>query len=75
MDTPTTENGTLWGYVEAQMEANLGRLTEVAKDLDMPYTTLLAIRNGQTKNPGVHTIQRMADYFKARENLGVRQDI
>lgn len=42
-------------------------LPEVAERSGVPKSTLLKIRYGEVKNPGVQTVQALHDYFVGRE--------
>ena len=49
--------------VREHLEANKNRLKEIAGETDIPFGTLKKIHYGDTKNPGVNTIQLLYDYF------------
>ena len=36
-------------------------------ELDLPYTTLLNIRYGKVKDPGVNLVQKLHDYFGGKK--------
>jgi hypothetical protein len=53
----------LLDYVRRSLEANKGRVREISKELGLPYSTVTKIWKGDTPNPGVQTVQTLADYF------------
>ena len=50
-------------YVLRNLEQNKGRHVEIANATGIPYSTLAKIYQGVTPNPGVQSIQALADYF------------
>lgn len=36
---------------------------QVARESGVPFSTVSKIAQGAVKDPGVHTVQRLADYF------------
>jgi len=48
----------------------------IARDSGVPFSTLTKIAQGSVKDPGVHTVQRLADYFagQAQPNPPVEQE-
>jgi hypothetical protein len=54
-------------YVLAQLEASRGRWPTVAREAEVPYDTLTKIAQRQIEDPKVSKIQKLANYFKARE--------
>lgn len=51
-------------YVLRQLDASKGQFREISKDADVPYSTLVKIAQRVTPNPGVNSIQALADYFR-----------
>lgn len=54
---------TLLQLVLEELEKNRGKWRDVARGSRVPYDTLTKIAQGQIKNPGVLTIQQLAEYF------------
>jgi len=52
-------------YVLRNLDENKGRHAEIATATGVPYSTLAKIYQGVTPNPGVQSIQALADYFRA----------
>lgn len=52
-------------YVVRKLASAELNLSEVARQNGIDRVTLIKIRDGETKNPGVRTIQPLFDYFKA----------
>ena len=50
-------------FVKRKLSENKGILTRVARDCDVPYTTLMKISQGVVANPRIGTIQKLSDYF------------
>lgn len=75
--TPEIERGTLpvmegaqqtmFEYVLQEIDRHTGDLPKVCREADVGYFAVMQIKRRVTKNPGVVTIQKLADYFKARE--------
>ena len=51
-------------YVLGQLDSHKGQLKEIAKETEIPYSTLVKIAQRVTPNPGVNSIQALADYFR-----------
>ncbi|MCY9539431.1 helix-turn-helix domain-containing protein [Paenibacillus alvei] len=49
--------------IDALMKAKKISRYQLAKDTDIPYTTLTNILIGRTKDPQISTLQVIADYF------------
>lgn len=43
---------------------SIKELMQLSIDLDLPYSTLSAIRYGKTKDPSVNLVQKLYDHFK-----------
>ena len=63
---PKIEDQPLFEYVLDQLDKARGTMPEVAAGAGIPYNTLVKIAQRRVPNPGVLTIQRLADYFRAR---------
>ena len=55
----------LFPYTLRMLDENKGKHKEIAQRTGVKYTTLSKIAQRQTKNPGVLTVQAIADYFEA----------
>lgn len=60
-------NEALLDFVLARLKAREVPWIEVSRRTEVPYETLKKIALGYTHNPGVRHVQRLADYFRARE--------
>lgn len=63
MDKPTP----IYDYVMQQLRAKSVPRRQIASDAGVPFSTLSKIAQGRIDDPSVHTIQRLADYFRDRE--------
>lgn len=52
-------------YVVRKLASPYLNLSEVARQLGIDRLTLIKIRDGETRNPGVRTIQPLFYYLKA----------
>lgn len=55
---------SLYDYVMEQFRAKRITQQRVAYESGVPYSTLIKIAQGHHKAPSVHTIQKLADYFR-----------
>lgn len=60
MDT----NTPIYDYVMAQFRAKRIAQRKVADESGVPFSTVAKIAQGQIKEPSVHSIQKLADYFR-----------
>lgn len=60
-------NTNLLDYVLEHLRARRVKWVEVSRETGVPYDTLKKIAHGRTPNPGVQHVQRLADFFRARE--------
>ncbi len=58
----------IYTYVMQHLRARTIPQREVARESGVPFSTLCKIAQGSVKDPSVHTIQRLADYFKRVQN-------
>lgn len=49
--------------------------TQVAQKLDIPQTTIYRIRTGETKNPRVDTLAKIADHFRVSVEALTKTDL
>lgn len=61
MDT----NTSLYDFVMAELRAKRIPQRRIASESGVPFSTVCKIAQGSVKEPSVHTIQRLADYFRA----------
>lgn len=54
----------LFDYVLRQLDANKGRFKEISNSTGFPYSTLVKIAQRKIPNPGVNSVQTLADYFR-----------
>ena len=54
----------LLDYVLGQIDARQSKLIVISRDSGVPYETLKKIAHRRTPNPGVLTVQLLADYFQ-----------
>lgn len=59
MDTPN-----IYDYVMAQLRSKRIPQKRVALESGVPFSTLAKIAQGHVTEPSVHTIQKLADYFR-----------
>ena len=52
-------------FVLAKLDANKGKHKEIAEASGVPYSTLAKVSQRITPNPGVQSIQALADYFRS----------
>lgn len=57
----------LLDFVLERLDRRTPHWTEVAKATGVPYDTLKKIASRSTPNPGVRTVQAIADYFVEQE--------
>ncbi|MDP2026428.1 helix-turn-helix transcriptional regulator [Sulfuriferula sp.] len=61
------ENLKIYDYVMGQLRAKRVPQRTLARETGVPFSTLCKIAQGYTKEPSVHAIQRLADYFHAQD--------
>ncbi len=59
---------TIYEQVMTHLRARTIPQRQVARESGVPFSTLCKIAQGAVKEPSVHTIQRLADYFKRVQN-------
>ena len=64
----------LYDYVMAQLRSKRIPQRQVARESGVPFSTVSKVAQGSVKEPSVHTIQRLADYFWALESHGDHQE-
>lgn len=61
-----SSNTKIYDYVKACLAAKLIPQKEVAAGSGVPFSTVSKIAQGVVKDPSVHTVQRLYDYFAAQ---------
>jgi transcriptional regulator with XRE-family HTH domain len=54
---------SLYEFVMARLLARPATQRQIAQGSGVPFSTVTKIAQGAVKDPGVHTVQRLADYF------------
>lgn len=57
----------LYDYVMGHLRAKRIPQKQIARDSGVPFSTLCKIAQEDVKDPSVHTVQRLADYFARQE--------
>ena len=57
----------IYSYVMAHLRAKRIPQRQVATESGVPFSTVSKIAQGSVKEPSVHTVQRLFDYFSAKE--------
>jgi transcriptional regulator with XRE-family HTH domain len=55
---------SIYDYVMTCLAARRFTHKQIAAGSGVPFSTVSKVSQGATKDPGVHTIQAMADYFR-----------
>lgn len=63
----TAAEQPIFDYVMEKLVESKGRLPKVADESGVNYRTLQKIVQRETEDPGVSIIQKLADYFRAKE--------
>lgn len=58
----------IYEFVMAHLRAKTIPQRQVARESGVPFSTLSKIAQGSVKDPGVHTVQRLANYFASQPN-------
>lgn len=64
----------LYDYVMAQLRAKRIPQRQVARESGVPFSTVSKVAQGSVKEPSVHTIQRLADYFRTKDAQDKHQE-
>jgi transcriptional regulator with XRE-family HTH domain len=65
----------LYDYVMARLRAKQLPQRLVAAQSGVPFSTLAKIAQGQIREPSVHTIQRLADFFRKQPLSGLPPEV
>ena len=60
-------NDSIFEYVLGKLQSTKGKWSEVADGSGVSYRTLEKIARGETKDPGVLNIEKLAKYFREQE--------
>jgi transcriptional regulator with XRE-family HTH domain len=63
-----TNHEPLLDYVRRRLRETRGLHKDIADQSGVPYHTITKISQGVTPNPGVLTVQRLADFFRRVES-------
>ncbi len=67
MLSPMDTTNNLYGFVMAKLRSKQIPQRQVAAESGVPFSTVSKIAQGSVKEPSVHTVQRLFDYFKSKE--------
>lgn len=65
----------IYDYVMAQFRAKRIAQRKVAEESGVPFSTVAKIAQGHIKDPSVHTVQKLADYFMAADGIAVKAEL
>ena len=60
------EPPNLYDYVMRHLRSKAIPQRQVASESGVPFSTVTKIAQGSVREPGVHTVQRLADYFAGK---------
>ncbi len=63
----------LYDFVMARLRAKDVPQRRVARESGVPFSTVCKVAQGSVKDPSVHTIQRLADFFH-KLDLGTNKE-
>jgi len=63
MDTQTS----LYDFVMTHLRSRRIPQKQIALESGVPFSTVCKIAQESVKDPSVHTVQRLADYFRSQE--------
>lgn len=61
-------NTDILSFVLHELEKNKGNHRQIAQASGVPYSTLTKISQGVTPNPGIQSIQALANFFLASKS-------
>lgn len=62
----------MYEYVCRHLQETKGTWPAIASESGVPFRTLEKIGRGETKDPGISTVQQLFDYFRGRDSRPVR---
>lgn len=57
----------IYDFVMANLKAKRIPQRQIARESGVPFSTVCKVAQGYVTDPSVHTVQRLADYFKTKE--------
>lgn len=60
----TTSN--IYDFVMTQLRSKRIPQRQVARESGVPFSTVCKVAQGCVTDPSVHTVQRLADYFRSK---------
>lgn len=57
---------SIFDFVLSQLQAAKGQWPKVATGSGVPKRTIEKIARGEIPNPGIHTVEKLAAYFRSR---------
>ena len=63
------ETTPLYDYVMAQLDLKRLPQRQVAEESGVPFSTVAKIAQRSVKDPSVHTVQRLANYFQTNPTV------
>lgn len=57
----------IYSFVMGRLKGRTIPQRQVANESGVPFSTVCKIAQGYVKEPSVHTVQRLYDYFKTKE--------
>ena len=68
-----TDHEPLLAYVKRRLVETKGAHKDIAEHSGVPYHTVTKISQGVTPNPGVLTVQRLADFLRTMERVSAKR--
>lgn len=60
-------------FVKRRLEESRGYWPQISTATGVPYFTITNIVQGKTEDPRVSTLQKLVDYFRARDSEAAEQ--
>ncbi len=60
---------SLYDFVMSRLRAKDVPQRQIARESGVPFSTVCKVAQGSVKEPSVHTIQRLADFFRRRDGI------
>lgn len=64
----------IYAFVMAEFAARKIPQRTVARESGVPFSTVTKVAQGAVKEPSVHTIQRLYDYFTSKTSAAVNPE-
>ena len=65
--SPMDTTPNIYDFVMTQLRSKRIPQRQVARESGVPFSTVCKVAQGYVSDPSVHTVQRLADYFKTKE--------